>query len=83
MGIFETLKKIIQSAVNGCAPYWAGLIADRLIANGVTIPVRCGKCKYYRPETSSCRVRFDRDKEELAVSPNGFCSDGERKDNGY
>ena len=33
----EKLIELIQSAVNGCATYWAGLIADHLIANGVTI----------------------------------------------
>ena len=33
----EKLIELIQSAVDGCATYWAGLIADRLIANGVTI----------------------------------------------
>jgi hypothetical protein len=32
----EKLIKLIQSAVDGCAEYWAGLIADSLIANGVT-----------------------------------------------
>ena len=33
----EKLVELIQSAVDGCATYWAGLIADHLIANGVTI----------------------------------------------
>lgn len=33
----EKLIDLIQSAVNGCATYWAGLIADHLIANGVTV----------------------------------------------
>jgi hypothetical protein len=33
----EKLIKLIQSAVDGCAEYWAGLIADHLIANGVTV----------------------------------------------
>ena len=32
----EKLIELIQSAVDGCATYWAGLIADHLIANGVT-----------------------------------------------
>lgn len=32
----EKLIKLIQSAVDGCAEYWAGLIADHLLANGVT-----------------------------------------------
>lgn len=33
----EKLIKLIQSAVDGCAEYWAGLIADHLLANGVTL----------------------------------------------
>lgn len=32
----EKLIELIQSAVDGCATYWAGLIADHLMANGVT-----------------------------------------------
>ena len=32
----EKLVKLIQAAVDGCAEYWAGLIADHLLANGVT-----------------------------------------------
>lgn len=43
----EKLIELIQSAVSGCARYWAGLIADRLIAAGVVVPVRCKECKYY------------------------------------
>lgn len=35
--IREKLIELIQSAVDGCATYWAGLIADHLIANGVTV----------------------------------------------
>ena len=33
----EKLIKIIQDSVGGCSRYWAGVIADGLIANGVTI----------------------------------------------
>ena len=32
----EKLIALIQAAVNGCSTYWAGLIADHLLANGVT-----------------------------------------------
>ena len=32
----EKLIKLIQSAVDGCTEYWLGLIADHLLANGVT-----------------------------------------------
>ena len=37
MGMREKLIVLIQSAVGGCSTYWASLIADKLIANGVTI----------------------------------------------
>ena len=33
----EKLIELIQSAVGGCAEYWAMVIADYLISNGVTI----------------------------------------------
>lgn len=33
----EKLIALIQTAVNGCSTYWAGLIADYLIANGVVV----------------------------------------------
>ena len=33
----DKLIELIKESVNGCATYWASLIADHLIANGVTI----------------------------------------------
>lgn len=42
----EKLIELIQSAVNGCATYWAGLIADHLIANGVTVTDNNVGCKW-------------------------------------
>lgn len=33
----EKLVEIIQNSVGGCARYWAEVIADGLIANGVTV----------------------------------------------
>ena len=33
----EKLIELIQQAVDGCSTYWAGLIADHLIANGVRL----------------------------------------------
>jgi hypothetical protein len=33
----EKLIQIIMSATNGCARYWAELIANKLLAEGVTI----------------------------------------------
>ena len=34
----DRLSNMIQSAVNGCAKYWADVIADKLIAEGVIVP---------------------------------------------
>ena len=34
----EKLIELIQNAVNGCARNWAEIIADYLLANGVTVP---------------------------------------------
>lgn len=34
--IRDRLIKLIQESVDGCATYWAGRIADGLLANGVT-----------------------------------------------
>ena len=54
------------------------LVADHLIANGVTIPVRCGECKYFVCADDKfeqhCRLYG------AAVEEDEFCSAGERKD---
>lgn len=34
----DKLSEIIQSAVGGCAKYWADVIADKIIAEGVIVP---------------------------------------------
>ena len=57
----ERMIELIQEAVGGCARHWAELIADHLIAHGVTIipdkpekpPTdlrgKCGGCDYAVP----------------------------------
>ena len=37
MDVREKLVEIIQSSVGGCARFWAEVIADDLIAHGVTV----------------------------------------------
>ena len=37
MSVREKLVEIIQNSVGGCARHWAEIIADGLIAHGVTI----------------------------------------------
>lgn len=54
MDIKEKLVELIQRAVGGCARHWASLIADHLIANGVTVQktthlVCTGNDEYYGP----------------------------------
>lgn len=59
--------------------------ADHLIANGVTIPVRCKDCKHfvqgepYDPcECMKWTVKFG----VAYTTPDGYCHKAERKDNG-
>ena len=65
----EKLIKLIQEAVPGVARYWAGLIANHLIKNGVEIPVKCSKCKYEK----TCSILW----EDPNSKEYGFCSLGE------
>ena len=37
MDVRKKLVEIIQNSVGGCARHWAEIIADSLIANGVTV----------------------------------------------
>ena len=70
-------------------------IADHLIANGVTIPVRCKDCKHWHEETGWCDHHswfIEEDGEPChpwesnnwkMTNEDDFCSYGERKDNEY
>ena len=61
--------------------YLGGLeekIADHLIANGVTIPVRCKDCEYTCPGTSGIVCTM----WGAGTEPDGWCHKAERKDNG-
>lgn len=70
----EKLIELIQSAVGGCATYWASLIADKLIANGVTIPVRCKDCAVPHNRFTGCP------KLNGLIPPQDFyCVYGERR----
>ena len=59
-------------------------VADHLIANGATIPVRCQDCKHWKNEINGCTEdkRFC-DIGFYMVHKNGFCSFGERKTNEF
>ena len=44
----DRLIELIQNAVDGCARYWAKIIADHLIANGVIVsPCKVGDDVYW------------------------------------
>ena len=49
-------------------------VADHLIANGVTIPVRCKDCTEWDERNQECGHWY-------GFHENDFCSYGERKDN--
>lgn len=64
MDVREKLVEIIQNSVGSCARHWAEVIADGLIANGVTVQ-----------EWNSVEDRLPEDQEEVLVctrSKNGI-----------
>lgn len=73
---------------------WMGgleeMLADYLLSHGVTIPVRCAECKYYRNHPNGLCYRWTEPSinakgykgEVHCVEPDDYCSYGERKDNG-
>ncbi len=65
----NTREKLIELiAEEGFSTYYK--LADHLIANGVTIPVRCGECIHrVRDNWSKC----------IGRRPHEFCSDGKRR----
>lgn len=55
----DRLSNMIQSAVDGCAKYWANVIADKLLAEGVIVPpCKVGDRIYYIDSTNfiDCEV---------------------------
>ena len=54
-------------------------VADHLIANGVTIPVRCKDCKWYTLKRNVAYNGHFCDKIIEFVKPDDFCSYGERR----
>lgn len=79
----NTREKLIDliTGFYGVDPMYYGVetqpLADHLIANGVTIPVRCNDCKYfdvYRLECHNGRLNG-------IAWMDGFCSNGERRVN--
>ena len=56
--------------------------ADHLIANGVTIPVRCKDCKHFTEGMAVGMCKRIPDKPIIPVVYNHFCSCGERRNDG-
>ena len=62
MDVREKLVEIIQNSVGGCARHWAEVIADGLIANGVTVQKDCKDCA---EATQNCIVKLQEQISEL------------------
>ena len=59
MDVREKLVEIIQNSVGGCTRHWAEVIADGLIAHGVTVQ----ECKLGDKKTNADRIRSMSDEE--------------------
>ena len=74
MDVREKLVEIIQNSVGGCARHWAEVIADGLIAHGVTVQ----ECKLGDKKTNADRIRSMSDAQlvqMLTIGRGGFsCS---------
>jgi hypothetical protein len=75
MGMREKLIELLEDVLS--ADTW-GEIADHLIANGVTIPVRCKDCKWW--EDWYCTNANGANTS--VVNGDWFCCAGERRTDG-
>lgn len=74
--------------IEGCVRRQKEIIADHLIANGVTIPVRCKDCKHYDNTEGIqwCHLNSKFAKWGMdwhSFPEDGFCSYGEKRTDGY
>lgn len=67
----DKLIGLIQEAVPGVARYWAGLIANYLIENGIEIPVHCEHCRFI----IGCYVHLGED-----IQHGFYCCLGEQRE---
>ena len=77
----EKLIELLMDAMPSCySDTFASQIADHLIANGVTIPVRCKDCKWaeygkdYEPYCNHWKSGL-----YANIKDDDFCSYGERR----
>ena len=62
-------------------------VANHLIANGVTIPVRCNDCKHWEAVGGlephmECNIFYGIHEYGYATNADDFCSYGERRNDG-
>lgn len=73
------MRKKLVSLIREVTPYWAEVLSDYLMVNGVTIPVRCKNCKHYLYDDFDGAYVCMQLSEY--VKPDFWCAHGERKDN--
>ena len=80
MGMREKLIELLEEAPGHAnnEVYSFREIAVFLVANGVTIPVKCKDCKWWHDQ----RCTNINGANCLIFNPHWFCCSGERKDNG-
>ena len=79
----EKLIELLESVPHAQRLY-PDLYVDHLIANGVTIPVRCKDCKHYDNSEGICWCHlnskfFPGGMDWHGFPEDGFCSYGERR----
>lgn len=80
-------KEKLSELLNPWLAHLSLCAANDLIAKGVTIPVRCKDCKHYDNSEGICWCKinskfFPGGFDWHGFPEDGFCSYGERKDNG-
>ena len=71
MDVREKLVEIIQNSVGGCARHWAEVIADGLIAHGVTVQEWISVDDRL-PEDDSDVLAYSRNGEEGRIYPANY-----------
>lgn len=76
--LIELLDKAFLESDSNYGMPSTSQVSDHLIANGVTIPVRCGECKFTEDRTEDgwlwCGKWCD------GSNVDGYCHKGERKE---
>lgn len=74
--LIELVHNARMNALWHIVPNPSEYITDMLIANGVTIPVRCKDCKFFHDKGYCTKTTG-----LTRIKPDYYCSYGERKDN--